>query len=243
MKNIQNKLNILSIVNLDEILYNLDMSVRQIKKSYISCTGYFSSYKNKKQVTFESVLERDMFMLLEFDPRVVSYIEQPFTLHYTYYDVKPRKYTPDLLITYKDKTQTVVEIKYKDELLSNQELVQKLSLVQNEIKLQKHLSFEIYTDEMINKQYMLNLKHIYNFVNIKEDIEKTKLIEKILDNTGAITIQEVLNQYDSNKMKQTFFLPYIWNYVFHNMGTLVNQYEKLTMNSVLRKGYRLNGNY
>jgi len=27
--------------------YNMNMSVRKIKKSYLSCTGYFASYKNK----------------------------------------------------------------------------------------------------------------------------------------------------------------------------------------------------
>jgi hypothetical protein len=46
------------VTNIEEILYNLNMSVRKIKKSYISCIGYFASYKNKTQVAFESTLER-----------------------------------------------------------------------------------------------------------------------------------------------------------------------------------------
>ena len=57
----------LPIVKIVKALYNIDMSVRQIKKSYISCTGYFASYKNKTQIAFESVPERDFYMMLEFD--------------------------------------------------------------------------------------------------------------------------------------------------------------------------------
>ena len=56
------------------------MPVRKIKKSYISCVGYFKSYKNNKQLAFESILERDFFTILEFDDAVVSYEEQPFQI-------------------------------------------------------------------------------------------------------------------------------------------------------------------
>lgn len=58
------------------------MSIRKIKKSYISCVGYFKSYKNNKQLAFESILERDFFMLLEFNKDVVSFEEQPLKIKY-----------------------------------------------------------------------------------------------------------------------------------------------------------------
>ena len=46
------------------------MNVRKIKKSHISVAGYFSSYKNKRQINFESKLEHDFYLLLEFDEQV-----------------------------------------------------------------------------------------------------------------------------------------------------------------------------
>jgi len=66
-----------SIDNFYKIAYNLNMGVRKIKKSYIFCTGYFVSKKNNNQITFESVLERDSYTILEFDNNVVYYEEQP----------------------------------------------------------------------------------------------------------------------------------------------------------------------
>lgn len=101
MKNILKNLNKLHLEKFDEALYNINMSARRIKKSYISCTGYFASYKNKTQIAFESVLERDFYMLLEFDKDVISYEEQPITINYKYKDGSKRKYTPDCLVKYK----------------------------------------------------------------------------------------------------------------------------------------------
>ncbi|MFY4842169.1 TnsA endonuclease N-terminal domain-containing protein [Aliarcobacter butzleri] len=86
------------------------MSLRKIKKSHISVTGYFSSYKNKRQINFESKLEHDFYLLLEFDKTVKSYQEQPFKVYYTYQD-KKRRYIPDTLVNYVDDTQKVFEVK------------------------------------------------------------------------------------------------------------------------------------
>ena len=46
-----------TIAKYSKMLYTFSMSVRKIKKSYISCTGYFSSYKNKQPIGMK-LLER-----------------------------------------------------------------------------------------------------------------------------------------------------------------------------------------
>lgn len=51
------------------------MLIRNIKKSHISVNGYFSSYKNNRQINFESKLEHDFCLSLEFDSTIVSYQE------------------------------------------------------------------------------------------------------------------------------------------------------------------------
>ena len=67
-------------------MYNTYMGVRKIKKSYISSTGHFKSYKNDKLIEYESILERDFYMTLEFDDEVLSYEEQPLRINYEYKD-------------------------------------------------------------------------------------------------------------------------------------------------------------
>ena len=58
------------------------MPVRKIPKNYRSVTGTFPSYKNKRNIFYESLLERDFYLLLEFNDDVDSYEEQPFKIYY-----------------------------------------------------------------------------------------------------------------------------------------------------------------
>lgn len=74
------------------------MSTRRIKKSYRNVTGVLASKKNDRLVQSESTLERDLYNLLEFDPLVFSYEEQPVTLPYQIPGGKASRYTPDVVI-------------------------------------------------------------------------------------------------------------------------------------------------
>lgn len=235
MKNTRTNLNKFHIAKIEKALYNIDMSVRQIKKSYISCTGYFASYKNKSQIAFESVLERDFYMMLEFDNNVMSYEEQPVRIQYEYLDGKKRRYTPDTLVLYKDKSERLFEVKYENELKNNPELKEKLKLLSRHIKEKYSIDFEVFTDEFIDKQLLLNYKFLYKFVFIPKDTNKTTKISNILNITGGITVKDMLIELDINKNKQLEYIPYIWNYVFHNIKILNNEFEKLTMNTILEK--------
>jgi len=218
-----------NIVNIKEILYNLNMSVRKIKKSYISSTGYFSSYKNAKQVVFESVLERDFFMFLEFEKDVLKYEEQPIQIYYTYSDGKKRRYTPDTLVTYIDGTQKLFEVKYINELQSNPDLIHKLDLLKKYFNNEYNLEFKLFTDEDMNKQYMTNLKFLYKFAFIPHSHDKHSLIDKIIADNKKIAIKEILNMITPNKYIQLEYIPYIWNYIFHDIRVVDNIYNKLTM--------------
>jgi len=238
LKNTITNLNKNPIDEIEKALYNINMSTRQIKKSYISCTGYFASYKNKTQIAFESVLERDFYMMMEFDDNVISYEEQPMTIHYEYYDGKNRRYTPDTLVTYKDKMQKLIEVKYDDELKNDLELQRKLQLLAKHIKKEQKINFEVYTDKFMDKQLLLNYKFLYNFVFIPNDTSKTETINRILNNTKGINVKDLLQKLNDNKIKQLQYLPYIWNYIFHNIH-VIDRFKKLTMKTILEKKVRI----
>jgi hypothetical protein len=72
---------------------------------------------------FESSLERDFFLLLDFDPAIECFEEQPVKI--TYHDSHGRRhtYTPDVLVRFRgDRSSTTVptpvlyEVKYRDDL-------------------------------------------------------------------------------------------------------------------------------
>jgi hypothetical protein len=73
------------------------MPVRKIKKSYRSVTGVMTSRKTGRMVASESTLERDLFTLLEFDPSVEKFEEQPLRITYKGINGKDHSYTPDAI--------------------------------------------------------------------------------------------------------------------------------------------------
>lgn len=102
------------------------MPVRQIPKSYSSLTGRFASKKVHRSMGFESSLERDLEALLEFDPRILDFEEQP--VHVAWHDPGGRAhvYTPDFLVTYTHfdpeadpRIRWLVEVKYGFEVIKN----------------------------------------------------------------------------------------------------------------------------
>ncbi|MEB1629970.1 TnsA endonuclease N-terminal domain-containing protein [Xanthomonas campestris pv. campestris] len=70
---------------------------------------------------FESSLERDWLLALDFDPRVQAIQVQPFSLHYQHEGVT-RRYTPDVRADYSVATgvaTVVYEVKHSEELRLN----------------------------------------------------------------------------------------------------------------------------
>lgn len=225
-----------TIAKYSKILYTFSMSVRKIKKSYISCTGYFPSYKNKQPIAYESVLERDFYLLLEYTPEVISYIEQPFHIFYKLFE-KSTRYTPDALVTYTNGTQKVFEIKYQKEIDKDEILRDKLKVLSNVIPAQKSIPFEIFTDQSINAVYLSNAKFLYKYGAIPDDIKKTQQIRKIItESVEGITIQAILWKISASKSLHLHYIPYIWKEVFLHYP-MMGLSQKLTMNSSLKKEF------
>lgn len=92
------------------------MRLRKISnKGTKKVIGKFSSLKMGQVIWWESQIERDYIYLLEFDPDVVSYEEQPLRIEY-YLDGKKHRYTPDFLVRKADK-RIIVEVKREEEAL------------------------------------------------------------------------------------------------------------------------------
>ena len=113
--------------------------------------GKTPSLKAKRNVWWESLLERDYILLLEIDPDVVTYREQPFRLRYTI-DGRVRHYTPDFLVERKNKRQ-VIEVKPKAKASTEAFCLFYLAVEPQIRKL--GYEFVVATDEMIRVQPLL----------------------------------------------------------------------------------------
>lgn len=81
--------------------------VRKItNKGTKKCIGQFPSIKTGRNVWYESTIERDYIYLMEFDPDVIRYKEQPFRVKYIY-DGKIHTYVPDFFLQRRSKFQVV----------------------------------------------------------------------------------------------------------------------------------------
>ena len=58
------------------------MPVRSIPKNYRSLSGKVIDARSCGAVEFESALERDFYLILDFDPAVARFEEQPVTIAY-----------------------------------------------------------------------------------------------------------------------------------------------------------------
>ena len=100
------------------------MPVRKIPKNHLVVTGVHASRKSGS-VEFESPLEQDHMLLLDFDDRVAHVEAQPVRIPFG----ERRFYTPDLLVTYKRDPCDIpllptelVEVKASADLIENKAL-------------------------------------------------------------------------------------------------------------------------
>jgi len=80
--------------------FRMDQGIRArrvITRSPTRTVGRFPSAKSRRSVHWESQLERDFICLLEFDPAILEYREQPETISLKL-DGVIRRYPPDFLV-------------------------------------------------------------------------------------------------------------------------------------------------
>lgn len=122
--------------------------------------GKFPSLKLNKIVWYESLLERDYLYLLEFDPDVVSFQEQPGRIYYTR-DGKKRRYTPDLLVQRRNEIH-IVEVKPKKKLVDEKFVY--LFRIARHVCRREGYKFKVATEELIRLQPRLNnIKLLYKY--------------------------------------------------------------------------------
>lgn len=115
-----------------------DHGVRRIPTNVRSLTGDVLGHE------FESSLERDALLLVHWDHQVDWYRTQPLTIDFVDENGGQRKYTPDLLISYRKETvrrPTLCEIKYRADLAKNWRLLKRKFLAARRYAEQQNWDF------------------------------------------------------------------------------------------------------
>ncbi|OGO16775.1 MAG: hypothetical protein A2Z14_05645 [Chloroflexi bacterium RBG_16_48_8] len=122
--------------------------------------GYFPSLKMGRMINFESLIERDLICLLDFESQVQSFVEQPFSIEYQCQG-KQHKYTPDFHVIFGGQNM-VIECK----------LSQYVNTPENQLKFaaarswchERNWLFEVVTDQLLATNWRVrNVKLLTRF--------------------------------------------------------------------------------
>ena len=168
------------------------MPVRKVSNRGGNIIGRFPSVKLGRMVDFESLIERDLIYLLDFEPEVTWFGEQPLTLEYEQQG-KVRRYTPDFHVITNGQN-SLVECKPQ----------RAVKLPQNQEKFRagqiwcaaKGWMFEVVTDEQLRGGYRLrNVKFLTQFAHYPIDPEVKGRIQACLTTASRpLSLAEVMAQ-------------------------------------------------
>lgn len=215
-----------------------NMPVRKIPRSRRSLTGRVAKRTCDTSPMFESSLERDLFIILDFDPSVLSFEEQPLRISFTDNQGRPHTYVPDVLIHYRPDSVTNIqrppllgEVKYRQDLFNNwKELKPKFKAARAFSREQGWQRFRIFTENEIRTPYLDNAKFLRGFINIEHDQDEVDMLLGALSALPNTTPQSLLLACSDSEMHRAELMPSLWrlvalNYIGYDLD------EHLTMES------------
>ncbi len=209
------------------------MPVRKIPKNYLFVTGGYSSQKNKVMDSFESLLEKEYLMLLDFDDGVESFEVQPVRIPVT--GVR-NGYVPDVLIKYRPDTETgeirkplLAEVKHSDDLERNREKYAKKFAAAHVYAEERDWQFAAIDQTQIRTPRLANLKFLREYRNIEpneQDVKNVlKQVGKLSKLASVTSLSAAICKQDDDRLQ---WLPVIWHMVLTKQ--LVVDLDKLMGN-------------
>ncbi|MFZ6723615.1 TnsA endonuclease N-terminal domain-containing protein [Undibacterium sp. Ji49W] len=189
---------------------------RKIPKNYLSVTGSFASQKNDQMAGFESILEKEFLLLLDFDETVERFEVQEVTIPVP---GVPKGYTPDVLIYYKPNPLTgeipvpvLTEVKHTDDLERNREKYKSKFALADEYARKHGWEFRITTQVDIRTKRLQNIKFLREYRNIQPDgSDRHQLISIATSYNGEFRLKDILQRLAPNDDAQLHWLPVIWH--------------------------------
>jgi hypothetical protein len=188
------------------------MPVRKIPKNYLHVTGSFSSKKNGRMMGYESPLERDNMILLEYDEDVESFEEQPVEIPFKK-GVKP--YVPDILVRFKSPRKPLLgEVKHSTDLAKNRSKYAPKFEAAKKYAEEQDWEFRTVTEKQIRIPRLASLKFLREYLNIDPDPDQVALVIGALKGArGKMEMDALLKNLCSTDMERLTMTPAGWHMV------------------------------
>lgn len=220
------------------------MPARHIPPRHRYLSGRVASTKVPHAQAFESSLEQDFLLMLEFDRGILRFASQPITIRWKV-ENRQRRYTPDVLLEY---TPSMVDryphlkptlFEVKPEAILKRDWVTLKPKFKAAIRWCREYDcrFRIVTERYIRTPYLGNIKFLLQFSNKRFQFADRQTqgdaqgaLRSVLFDLGRTTPQRLLETITSDKSRHVELLPYIWHLV--RCGAIgVDLKQALTMQS------------
>lgn len=196
------------------------MAVRKIPKNHLVVTGRFASRKNGQMDEFESLLEKEYMLLLDFDERVERFEAQPITIPVSGI---AKGYTPDILVHFRSDLETgdvrkplLTEIKHTGDLRRNIEKYTPKFRAAEEFAKERDWEFQITTEVDIRTPRLANIKFLREYRNVEPGPGDLSTLFEIVDSDGGnSSVAQLLQRLAACDDDRLRWLPVIWHALLH----------------------------
>ncbi len=222
----------------------ISLKNRKAKYTYGSSSGYYP-FRGEKSIWYESLVERDLLVLLEYNDMVLDVIEQPVTITYTNHNGRVVTYTPDFLVTFKSlPSQGSQEIFLKPQLIEvklQKELKKKFLELRPRFKIATRYAmengyiFKLYDDKKIRGVELSNILLLKRYKKTKFDETEESRILGYLKSVGHTQIDHLLEALYATKPKQAIALSHLYHLLYHkkvgiDIGLPINSWSTIWLN-------------
>lgn len=165
---------------------------------------------------YESTLERDFMLLMQFDPAVDIYTPQPVTLAYTGSDGASHRYTPDGLIEWRtdrpvhDPRPVLVEVKYREDLNGKWREWRERARAARNFAAEKGWLFMIYTEREIRTPALENVTFLLPYLRREGSPETEQWLLTQLAQLVESTPRDLVSSLYRDKWNQAALIPVLW---------------------------------
>lgn len=189
---------------------------------------------NSAQARFESSLERDFYVMLEFNVDVLRWDPQPLRLSL---GEDGGSYVPDVLVTYSCPPRRLMgvqhvlyEIKYREELKRSWPALRLRYRMASRFARAHGWRFRLVTEREIRTELLWNAKFLLPYRHDQADNDDCRRLSEALSDCGPSTPADLLKMCSADRMVQARLLTALWHLVASRV-VATDLTRKLTMQS------------
>ena len=208
------------------------MPIRDVSNRGGNIIGRYPSLKLGRMVSYESLIERDFICVLDFEPTIRWFEEQPLRLCYRDGE-QDRHYTPDFQFISADQT-VLVECKAQS-LVGKAENQRKFAVAERWCE-QQSWQFQVITDADLTSSYRVqNIIWLTRFARYSIGDEFRQAVKAYLARIGQpVAIAEVCKQIKPDHPQQAF-IP-LFGLIYHQYLQVELDQQLLSVNSPVQWG-------